>query len=266
MKGPPNWLQAVIAAIFLVTSACETGPVRKTETADSQAYGVTKGAFRGRWWNYYERGASYSDGHLWKEAEADLRSALDRRTEDQRRARTYGMHFIDYFPHRELGVVFFHEGRYQDAIHELESSLLNEKSAKAEFYLDITRKSLIQQNHTDLRPPDIDLKSPLPGSLTNNSFVSVSGTVRDDTYVKSIAVNGAPVRVDLAAPEVTFATEVPLKPGENVIRVEATDLSGKQTIVERRIRVDFQGPVLSIDEPVQGSTISRAGVRLRGHA
>ncbi len=266
MKDPPSWLQVMIAAIFLVTSGCETGPVRKTETADSQAHGVTKGAFRGKWWNYYERGVSYSDGHFWKEAEADLRAALDRRDEDQRRARTYGMHFVDYFPHRELGVAFFHEGRYQEAIHELESSLRNEKSAKAEFYLDITRKSLIQQNHADLRPPDIDLRSPLPGLLTNHAFVSVSGTVRDDTYVKSIAVSAAPIRVDLAAPEVTFVTEVPLKAGENVIRVEATDLSGKQTAVERRIRVDFQGPILSIDEPVEGGTISRPGVRLRGHA
>jgi TolB-like protein len=266
MKSPPNWFHLMIAAFFLATSACETGPVRQTETADGQVYGVARGAFRGRWWNYYERGASYTDGHFWKEAETDLRAALERRSEDQRRARTYGMHFIDYFPHRELGVVLFHEGRYEEAIHELESSLQNEKSAKAEFYLDITRKSLIQQNQTDLRPPDIDLRSPLPGLLTNASFISVSGTVRDDTYVKSVTINDIPIRVDLAAPDVSFATDAPLKPGENVIRVEATDLSGKRTAMERRVRVDLQGPILSIDEPVEGKALSRQAVRLRGHA
>ncbi len=235
-------------------------------SADDQVYGVTKGAFRGRWWNYYERGVSYADGRFWIEAEADLREALGQRTEDQRRARTYGMHFIDYFPHRELGVVLFHEGRYEEAVSELEGSLQTEKSAKAEFYLDVARKALIHRNKTDLGPPEIEVRSPLPNSITNAFDILVSGVVRDDTYVKDITVNGVPVRVDLAAPEVSFSSRVLLKPGENVVRVATTDLSGKQALAERRIRADWQGPILTIDEPVEGRAPAGSRLRLRGYA
>ena len=260
------WMLVLIGVACFTVWGCESGPVPKPEAAAGQDYGVTKGTFRGRWWNYYERGASYADGHFWKEAETDLRDALEGRSQDQRRARTYGMHFIDYFPHRELGVVLFHEGRYEEAIRELEASLQNEKSAKAEFYLDITRKSLIQQSKTDLRPPEIEIWSPIPGLLTNAFFLSVTGVVRDDTYVKTITVNGAPIRVDLAAPRVPFAMDMPLKPGENVIRVEAADLNEKRTVLERRLQVDRQGPILSIDEPVEGRALAGQGVRLRGYA
>ena len=261
-----KWRALLLVIVLLAGLACETGPGRRSEVADDQVYGVTKGAFRGRWWNYYERGVSYADGHFWMEAETDLREALGQRSEDQRRARTYGMHFIDYFPHRELGVVLYHEGRYEEAVSELEGSLQTEKSAKAEFYLDAARKALIHRNQTDLGPPEIEVLSPLPNSITNAFDILVSGVARDDTYVKDITVNGVPVRVDLAAPEVSFSSRVPLKPGENVLRVVTTDLSGKQILVERRIRADWQGPILTIDEPVEGTAPAGSRLRLRGYA
>jgi hypothetical protein len=227
---------------------------------------VTAGAFRGRWWNHFERGVSYADGRLWKQAEEDFQQALRQRATDQRRARTYGMHFIDYFPHRELGVVLFHQGRYEEAIRELEASLGTEKSAKAEFYRDSARQALIKQQQSDVAPPHLDVGSPLPDVLTNAFAVVVSGVARDDTFVKAVRVNGISVRVDTAAPEVHFAVEVPLKPGKNIIRIAAADLSDKQTVVERTLQVDREGPVLSIDEPMAGAAPHGAGVRLRGTA
>ena len=254
-------------ALALAVSGCESGPSRKPESVDGQVYGVTKGAFRGRWWNYYERGVSYQEGRFWREAEADLRDALRQRTQDQRRARTYGMHFIDYFPHRELGVALYHQGKYEEAIREIETSLKDEKTAKAEFYLDCARKSLIRQRQTDLRPPEIEIWSPLPDLLTNAFSVKVSGVIRDDSYVKEITVNGRPIRIDLAAPSVPFEQEVPLTPGENVIRIESVDLGEKRIAAERRVRADWQGPILSIDEPVEGRAPGGdRGVRLRGYA
>jgi len=38
---------------------------------------------------------------------SDFQAAIRQREKDQRRARTCGMHFIDYFPHQELGIVYF---------------------------------------------------------------------------------------------------------------------------------------------------------------
>ena len=70
---------------------------------DGNEYGKVKGAFFGhQWWHYYERAISYADGEFYEEALADLEEAVSRREKDRRMARTCGMHFIDYFPHREL--------------------------------------------------------------------------------------------------------------------------------------------------------------------
>jgi hypothetical protein len=265
MRKHARWVLIWVATLLVAGSGCESGPSRKPESVDGKVYGVTSGAFRGRWWNYYERGISYGDGHLWVQEEADLRDALQQRSQDQRRARTYGMHFLDYFPHRELGVALYHQGKYEEAIQEFEASLKDEKSAKAEFYLDCSRKALIRQQKADLRPPEIEIWSPLPDLLTNAFSVGVSGVIRDDSYVKDIKVNGRPIRLDLAAPTVPFDLEVPLEPGENVIRIETLDLSDKQTVAERRIRADWEGPVLSLEDPLGGNALGGTGTKLRGY-
>jgi hypothetical protein len=255
----------LLCALLLIGFGCETGQQAERYSRDGKVYGVTQGLFRGRWWNYYERGVSFSDGRFWGEAGADLRKALGQRDEDQRRARTYGMHFVDYFPHRELGVVLFHQGLYPEAIAELEASLKTVKTAKAEYYLDRARESLIQKQGADRDPPQISIQAPVDGALTNGFSVLVEGTVTDDTYVKEVQVNGAPIRLDLAATEVSFRKSVSLTPGQNTILVLASDLSGKDTLVRRKIRVDRQGPILSIDEPEEG-TSAQGTVTLKGHA
>lgn len=233
---------------------------------DGRAFGVTSGPFRARWWNYYERALSFGDGRFWEEAEADLRTALRLRGEDQRRARTYGMHFIDYFPHRELGIVLFHEGRYEEALRELDSSLRSEKSAKAEYYVDCTRASLIGQAGFSPKPPEIRILSPLEHQILNAASVALEGTITDDSFVKSVEVNGMPVRIDLSNQKLSFRKIVPLKAGENLIRVVATNLAGKSSVEERRVRVDRQGPVLTIDEPSEGAIFQGAKLRLKGFA
>src|SRR5437763_1903589 len=71
---------------------------------DGRQYGKPDGLFMEQWNDYYLRGISYSDGGFWSDAAADFQEALKQRDRDQRRARTYGLHFIDYFPNRELGI------------------------------------------------------------------------------------------------------------------------------------------------------------------
>lgn len=251
----------VLLALLAVCTGCET-PGR--ETGEREAIATTKGTFRGRWWNYYDRGLAFADAKRWKEAEADLREALNQRGEDLRWARTYGVRFIDYFPHRELGVVLFQQERYEEALRELETSLKGERSAKAEHYLDSTRRALILKGNQDTRPPDISVQSPAEDSLTNAMTCVVSGVATDDSYVKSVRIGSVPVRLDVAARQVPFRMEVPLKPGDNLIRVEAVDLTDKPTVMERRVRVSRQGPVLSIDEPVEGARRRPGDVKVKG--
>ena len=57
---------AVLTALFV--SGC--AEQKDQYTRDGNEYGTTSGSFRGRWWNYYERGRSFSDGRFHKEANA----------------------------------------------------------------------------------------------------------------------------------------------------------------------------------------------------
>jgi len=250
--------------LFTLCGCKTTQQVAKVK--DGQEYGVTEGLFRHNWWNYYERALSWADGKFWAEAENDLNEATKRRKNDQWRARTYGMHFVDYFPHRELGVVLYQQGRIEEAIRELELSLSTETSSKAQLYLDRARKALIKKSRMDKTAPQITLESPAPLSLTNAFKVTVQGIAQDDTYVEAITIGRNDYRIDVSSQTVSFSMEAPLKPGLNQIPVKATDLSGKTSRTIITVNVDRLGPVLQIDEPNEGDPISGNSVTLKGIA
>ncbi len=239
----------LIALIFCF-SGCQPASRVRPKQKNGKLYGVTEGLFRSRWWNFYERGVSFLDGGFWQEAEADFRQALMQKDMDRKRERTYGRHLTDYFPHRELGVTLYYQKRYTEAIQELETSLSCkscEKSARAEFYLDRARKSWIEQENLDTSIPGISVKSPDQDALFNQFTVAVSGVAEDDTFVKEILVNNRPVRIDVAAPQISFYEKVSLRRGENSIIIKARDLTGKTAETVRRIICDRSGPALNID-------------------
>lgn len=106
-------------------------------------YGVTQGVFRGRWWSYYERGTSFLAGKYYDEALADFEQALAGRNRDSWRARTYGLHFVEYFPNRELGITLFHLGRLDEAEQYLNASLAEIDTERAHFYIDEIKRARI---------------------------------------------------------------------------------------------------------------------------
>ncbi len=256
----------IVLAVSIGLSDCGTVPKRGPVKKDGEIYGVVKGAFRHRWWNYYERALSFADGGFLKEAELDLLEAIRQRPEDQRRARTYGLHFTDYFPHRELGVVYFGQGRIDEAVRELNDSLNMEQSSKARFYLDKARKSLIERDGLDRRAPQIVIRAPVEGHLTKDFTVNISGLAKDDTFVRRITVGGLEVRIDVSNEEIPFSIDVPVDPGENQIIIKAVDLSGKSAEHTLRVNVDRMGPGLRIDSPVEGGSITAGGVAIKGGA
>ena len=135
-------LSLLLLPCMIVGCAVEQG---KVYIKDGKQYGVTSSLiWRGEWWNYYERGSSYAEGAFWPDAIADFQEAIRQRRNDQRRARTYGLHFIDYFPHRELGIAYYHVGRYPEAIHELETFLADAKDPQLQ---DSARQLLAKLKH-----------------------------------------------------------------------------------------------------------------------
>jgi tetratricopeptide (TPR) repeat protein len=102
-----------------------------------------KGPFRHRWWHYYNRAQCFLQKGCLQGAIDDLKIAISQRSKDQWNARTYGMHFMDYFPNRELGIAYYYQGKkaaseeeYKKAVEKLEESLSYTPSAKAVYYLE----------------------------------------------------------------------------------------------------------------------------------
>jgi len=154
----------------------------------------------------------------------------------------------------------------EEAIRELEASLSMATSAKAEFYLDKVRKSLIEREGSDKRPPEIIIISPRQNLLSNSFSVVVQGIAKDDAFVRHITVGGKEVRIDVSNQEIPFSMEVPLSPGENRIPVLTADLTGKTSETFVMVNVDCTGPVVSIDEPYGDNPVAGTEIVLKGYA
>lgn len=123
-------LAVLVAVLLLPMTGCRDRQP-EPKVVDGVAYGVTDAPFRGRWWHYYERGVSWAAGGFHQEAIADYQRALALRQDDARRARTYGMRFVQCFLQRDLAASLVALGRADEARAHLERSIAQAPSAKA---------------------------------------------------------------------------------------------------------------------------------------
>jgi TolB-like protein len=255
---------AVIFISLILFLSCAVQQDAQVKIKDGKEYGVVEGSFRHRWWNYYERGLSYAQGEFWEEAAADLREAAKQRKADQRMARTYGMHFVDYFPHRELGVVCYHQGNYDQAETELETSLEMVDTGKAKHFLNLVRKKKLELSREDKASPDIVLEAASRQTTSNRFRFEVKGEVSDDFYARDISINETPEFIELSAKKIPFTREIKLKKGLNAINIRSTDLTGK--VSEKTVKVfgDFEGPALQLKNLADGDQVSEEAIVLNG--
>ena len=88
----------------------------------------------------------------------------------------------------------------------------------------------------DATAPVVTITSPSAGATTDTGSIVVSGTASDDTGIAAIDVrlgDGPYNPVAESAPDFsTWSTEVTLTPGDNLVKVRATDLAGLTTTAE----------------------------------
>jgi hypothetical protein len=228
------------------------------------ASGDDSGTFRGKWWNYYERALESSEKGDLSAAVNDLTTAIDRRDKDQRMARTYGMHFVDYFPHRELGIVYFNQGDTAKAAQELETSLKHEESSKAAFYLNKVKQQELQKQKAAIAGPEIVVVSPASGAVVKTSSVVIKGKASGKGQVAKITINGSPFRFDRARESMEFTQEVPVEDGHNEITVAAGDLLGNSSQKTIEVTVDRDGPSVQIFDVKQEVENGRKYLRITG--
>jgi len=206
--------------------------------------------YRGKWWNYYIRGRWYADGGYYDEAIQDFKKSISLRSWDERFARNYGIHFWEYFAHRELGIVYYNQEKYEDAKKELEASLSTADSARTKFYLNKCNEAILKITKSDQEPPQIKISSHADGEFVSTPIITLKGVVSDDCCANSnnILIQGKKLFIELAEKNINFSEDVSLHPGENVICMEASDLTGKSTQRNLTIILDIHPPILYLDD------------------
>ncbi|MFQ5868911.1 MAG: CsgG/HfaB family protein [Candidatus Zixiibacteriota bacterium] len=85
----------------------------------------------GKWYNYYENGVKYMKQGKYQRAINEFKSAISLEFADKKRMRTYGMHFIKYYPHRYLAEAYYYLGDLESAKKEVDLSLAFQSSKEA---------------------------------------------------------------------------------------------------------------------------------------
>jgi hypothetical protein len=89
----------------------------------------------GEWYKLYEDGLEAMENGEYKKASDLFIEAIQGNPDDDENVRTYGMHSIEYFPHRELGICLYLMGDMNGARQELQISMKMEPSERAKEYL-----------------------------------------------------------------------------------------------------------------------------------
>ena len=89
----------------------------------------------GKWYNHYKDGLKLMKSGNWSRAISKFNEAILVKNKDMKKIKTYGMHFIQYFPHREKGICFYNLGRIDDARRELKLSMRQQYSSRAQEFL-----------------------------------------------------------------------------------------------------------------------------------
>jgi len=121
-----------------------------------------------KFYNYYTAGLEYMEKQDWQRAIIEFKSAVSLEFEDMQRKRTYGTRFIEYYPHREMGIAHYMLGETDLAKQELELSIAYRPTERAEeYYKKITGgvpppKPIVKKEEPTLKQPSDEFKKVQP--------------------------------------------------------------------------------------------------------
>lgn len=186
---------------------------------------------------YYQQGLEQMGIDSLDQAIIRFEQAIKLKKTDNKQVRTYGVNFIEYFPHRELGVIYYKQNELDQAQAYLEKSMEQEPSERAKEYLLYIGQVKHDRSLSviDDEAPEVDILSPtmlnekvfapIPNHIKQ---ITLTGNVRDPGGVYEVIVNDREAPVSVSG---DFSMDIPLGVGQNEIFVKATDM--KQNSVTR---------------------------------
>ena len=206
------------------------------------------------------------EGKCYRQAIWAFEMAIKKRPEDEWMTRTYGMHFVDYFPHRELGITYYWLNDYSNALKELKHSIQNASSDKAITFLDKVRTRILLVQKKEISTPELNIFQFEQSTVlwTNSDPVIISGMATDDAFVKKVAVSGRPVFMEGAQKKFEFEEHLDLSEGKHELLILAENLPGKTIERKVMIHVDRTGPVIMVNkkdlnEKIEGFIYDNSG-------
>jgi len=95
----------------------------------------------GEWHQVYKQGIKAMKIANYPLAIEKFENCVKTKAKDKKKIRTYGMHFMPYFPNREMGIAHYHLGNIPEARRYLQRSLAQAPSARAREFLNRTSSS-----------------------------------------------------------------------------------------------------------------------------
>lgn len=248
MTRHPRLRPVLLIILMILVPACAIPPPPVCEK-NGKPYCRIRERFTGKWYSYYKRALSCMEGGCYMEAVSDLSEAADRHPDDKRWASTYGMHYMDYFPHREMGIAHYFLGDDQLAKSELELSIAHEPSAKAHFYLNKVRSRMLRQEGRASGNPRLTIRTPSGQAherWTKDDPAIISGIATDEHYVSEIILNRKPLLIERVKKDVAFEETFRLDEGRHEIPIIARNLLRGETRQKLILHVDRSGPIITI--------------------
>jgi len=218
--------------------------------------------FRGQWDDYYLRALSCIEKANFQQALSDFQASLERRPPskqyDRRMIRTYGMHYLDYFPNRETGFIYYMQHEYENALKYLNRSIQSEPSAKAYYYRNQSQKKL----QTSIGQPELILTEPyhitqnLSEIWQSENAFNIQGSAYDTLLIEEISIQGHPIWVNNAANKIDFSKKLVFEEGKHDIHIQVKNICDTTSEKQIILHVDQTGPSISIKKGTQADTIS----------
>ena len=124
-----------------------------------------------KWYQAYENGTKAMEGNDYQAAVNYFKEALKEKNKDSGKQRAMGTIFVEYYPHRELGICYYYLGKKQEALAELNISMGQSPSNRARQYLNEVNKGNIPETAPE-SPPE-----PAENLTTGVAATAASGEV-----------------------------------------------------------------------------------------
>lgn len=119
-----------------------------------------------KWYKSYEMGIETMKAGSWKRAAKHFENALKVKKKDKHKTRAYGTVFIEYYPHRELGICLYNLGDGHKAKRELTISVKQAPTRRARQFLSKINAGNIPEPEPEITPPPVKTDGLESGSTT----------------------------------------------------------------------------------------------------